>query len=108
MIRRSGIVVALMVLGVFRVNAGSQDSHPYGPRFKGTAQAQILARQAPVNDGNAIRYWNRIACDASGLDPTQVVPGENRVFGEQFGPCRAARAMAIVQIAVFDAVNAIV
>jgi hypothetical protein len=105
--RRSGIVVALMVLGVFRLNAGSENGHPYGPRFKGTAQAQILARQEPVNDGNSIRYWNRIACDASGLDHTPVLPGENRVFGEQFGPCRAARAMAIVQIAVFDAVNAI-
>ena len=34
-------------------------------------------------------------------------PGENRVFGEQLGPGRAARAMAIVHIAIFDAVNAI-
>jgi hypothetical protein len=30
-----------------------------------------------------------------------------RVFGEQLGPARASRAMAIVHIAMFDAVNAI-
>ncbi|HEY5908576.1 MAG TPA: chloroperoxidase [Vicinamibacteria bacterium] len=53
------------------------------------------------------RYWNQIAIDASGLDHTPVAPGETRVFGEQIGPGRSSRAMAIVHIAVFDAVNAI-
>jgi hypothetical protein len=53
------------------------------------------------------RHWNKIAVDASGLDHTPVAPGEARVFGEQFGPLRSSRAMAIVHIAVFDAVNAI-
>jgi membrane-associated phospholipid phosphatase len=55
-----------------------------------------------------IKHWNQVAIDASGLDHTPVAPGEDRVFGEQVGPGRAARAIAIVQIAVFDAVNAIV
>src|SRR5262249_196330 len=32
---------------------------------------------------------------------------ETRVFGEQYGPTHASRAMAIVHIAIFDAVNAI-
>jgi hypothetical protein len=54
-----------------------------------------------------VRYWNQVGIDASGLDHTAVAPGEQRVFGEQFGPCRASRAIAIVQIAIFDAVNAI-
>jgi hypothetical protein len=54
-----------------------------------------------------LRHWNRIAIDASGLDHTPVAPGQQRVFGEQIGPARASRAMAIVHIAVFDAVNAI-
>ena len=35
-------------------------------------------------------------------------PGENRVFGEQLGPGRASRAMAIVHIAMFDALDAVV
>src|SRR5205823_4050171 len=50
---------------------------------------------------------NQVAVDASGLDHTHPAPGENRVFGEQLGPCRASRAMAIVHIAIFDAVNAV-
>ena len=52
--------------------------------------------------------WNSIAIDASGLDHTPVAPGDTRVFGEQLGPCRAARAIAIVHIAMFEAINAIV
>ena len=40
-------------------------------------------------------------------DHTPVEPGERRVFGEQLGPGRASRAIAIVHIAIFDAVNAI-
>jgi hypothetical protein len=56
---------------------------------------------------DAVRRWNAIAIDASGLDHTPVAPGEVRVFGEQFGPGRSSRAMAIVHIAIFDAVNAI-
>jgi membrane-associated phospholipid phosphatase len=51
--------------------------------------------------------WNAIAIDASGLDHTPVQVGETRVFGEQLGPHRSSRAMAIVHIAIFDAVNAI-
>jgi hypothetical protein len=56
---------------------------------------------------NWVRHWNQVAVDASGLDHTPPANGENRVFGEQFGPLRASRAMAIVHIAIFDAVNAI-
>lgn len=54
-----------------------------------------------------LRNWNEIALDASGLDHTPVAPEENRVFGEQLGPARSSRAMAIVHIAMFDAINAI-
>jgi hypothetical protein len=54
-----------------------------------------------------VRRWSEIAIDASGLDHTPVTPGEQRVFGEQYGPTRSSRAMAIVHIAIFDAVIAI-
>jgi hypothetical protein len=57
---------------------------------------------------DTIRRWNEIAIDASGLDHTPVSPGENRVFGEQLGPGRSSRAMAIVHIAMFDTVNSVV
>ena len=52
-------------------------------------------------------YWNQVAIDASVLDHTQPVAPETRVFGEQLGPVRTSRALAIVHIAIFDAVNAI-
>jgi hypothetical protein len=63
---------------------------------------------APFNHRTRLIHWNRIAIDASGVDHTPVAPGEDRVFGEQIGPGRAARAIAIVHIAIFDAVNSIV
>ncbi|MGE9269173.1 MAG: phosphatase PAP2 family protein [Verrucomicrobiales bacterium] len=53
----------------------------------------------------SVRRWNKIAVDASGLDHTPVAEGEDRVYGEQLGPCRASRAMAIVHIALFEAHN---
>lgn len=60
-----------------------------------------------INSVARLRNWNRIAIDTSGLDHTAVAPGETRIFGEQLGPVRSIRAMAIVHIAVFEAVNAI-
>lgn len=51
--------------------------------------------------------WNQIAIDATGRDHKPVAPGENRVFGHQLGPCRASRAMAIVHIAIYDAIVSI-
>ncbi len=82
----------------------------FGPRLEPAPEAREAARLAPRRRGDAaswIRAWNRIAIDASGIDHTPVAPGESRVFGEQLGPGRASRAMAIVHIAIFDAVNAI-
>ena len=61
--------------------------------------------EVPVWDN--LRRWNQIAIDATGLDHTPVAPGEARTFGEQLGPGRASRAMAIVHIAMFDVMNAI-
>ena len=54
-----------------------------------------------------LRRWNQIAIDATGFDHTPVAPGEARTFGEQLGPGRASRAMAIIHIAMFDVMNAI-
>jgi hypothetical protein len=55
-----------------------------------------------------VRRWNEIAVNASGLDHTPVAVGEDRIFGQQLGPGRSARATAIVHIAIFDSLNAIV
>ena len=82
-----------------------------GPRFNAKQHIgeapRPRARWRGPDSTDRLRYWNEIAINASGLDHTPVAPGENRVFGEQIGPGRSSRAMAIVHIAVFDAVNAV-
>src|SRR4051812_26127318 len=64
---------------------------------------KISARSAD----DSLHRWNLIAINASGLDHTPVVPGDDRIFGQQLGPTRASRAVAIVHIAMADAVAAI-
>jgi PAP2 superfamily len=86
-------------------------SAAWGPNYVYVEPPQTLAalQEALPAQGmdERIRHWNRIAIDASGLDHTPLRPGETgRVFGEQLGPGRASRAMAIVHIAIFEVVNA--
>jgi hypothetical protein len=47
--------------------------------------------------------WNHLALDASALDHTT----SSGFYGEQFGPTRTSRALAIIHLAMFEAVNAI-
>src|SRR5438876_11996374 len=69
----------------------------YGPEFH--RQPAVSSNKNPNVASDVLHRWNRIAIDATGLDHTPVAPGENRVFGEQLGPGRSSRAMAIVHIA---------
>jgi len=81
-----------------------------GPHYGAAPRVRAAPTRSPRPGGGStdeVRYWNEIAINASGLDHTPVAPGENRVFGEQLGPGRSSRAMAIVHIAIFEAVNAI-
>src|SRR6266536_1469761 len=75
----------------------------YGPLFHPQPD---LADNAKKFAHYPVHRWNQIAIDAAGLDHTPVALGEHRTFGEQLGPGRASRAMAIVHIAIFDAINA--
>src|SRR5215471_906581 len=77
----------------------------YGPRF----HPRSGPRRSPQPQAarSWVHHWNGIAIDATGIDHTPVEPGEQRVFGENLGPGRSSRAMAIVHIAIFDVVNAI-
>jgi hypothetical protein len=90
--------------------AGFRDGHreALGPLFEAAPNFRAGARHESRTGTYSVRHWNEIAINGSGLDHTPVAPGENRVFGEQLGPGRSSRAMAIVHIAIFDAVNAIV
>jgi len=69
-------------------------------------QRNVLSRTA-YDTADRIWLWNEITTDSTAIDHTPVQPGETRVFGEQFGPARSARAMAIAHIALFEAVNAV-
>lgn len=66
-----------------------------------------LPPRIPADAFDRLFMWNEIALDTTAIDHTPVQQGEPRVFGEQFGPTRSSRAMAIVHIAMFEAVNAV-
>jgi hypothetical protein len=69
---------------------------------------EARASSHQMSGAELVRRWNGIAIDASGLDHTPNGPGVPvHTFGEQFGPTRSSRAMAIVHIAMFDSINAI-
>ena len=114
---RQGLASVLIVLTpLFAANAPAATSRGIdqylGERFEArTDSSPGIASIAPVRRGSSaadtLRYWNAVAVNASGLDHTPLTSGEARVFGEQLGPGRSSRAMAIVHIAMFDAANSI-
>jgi hypothetical protein len=65
-----------------------------------SAQADLSQQKASPPGVAWLLRWNQIAIDASGADHAGA--------REQLGPGRSARAMAIVHIAIFDALNAAV
>jgi hypothetical protein len=108
--RPKGIIAAVSLLALSlavpvwggEFSRGINDA--LGPRYNpGSHQAPRLEHRGL----DSVRRWNAIAIDASGLDHTPVASGETRIFGEQLGPARSSRAMAMVHIAIFDAVIAI-
>ena len=127
MIRRTTLTIAAFAFGLIAGNAlaqhgvsdtlvsqaqgfrnGVQDA--LGPLYRENPYAERAGKRPSRHDTTPLgmaRHWNEMAIDASGLDHTPVANGEARVFGEQLGPARASRAMAIMHIAIFDAVNAI-
>ena len=80
-----------------------------GPHFNSNQRPppSVPIETLAASAADVVARWNQIAIDASGLDHTPVGANDPRVFGEQLGPARASRAMAIVHIAMFDSVNAI-
>lgn len=88
-----GLLEATAVAGAFVASpagAFNPDNIPPSPGMD-------LENPKPTTD--SVRRWNGIALDAVGIDSAR--------YNEQAGPTRSSRALAIVQIAVFDAVNAI-
>src|SRR6202163_3416185 len=126
MIRRTTLTITAFVFGLIACNAlaqhGASDAlapqaqgfhnvqDALGPLYRENPYAERPRKRPSRHDKTPLgmtRHWNEVAIDASGLDHTPVANGEARVFGEQLGPARASRAMAIMHIAMFEAVNAI-
>ena len=99
----AGLVLSVLTVA-FGTNHGFNDV--FGPLFH--PAPGVPHPGGPRRGLDSLHRWNVIAMNASGLDHTPVAPGENRVFGEQLGPGRSSRAMAIVHIAMFDALDAVV
>ncbi|NOT60223.1 MAG: phosphatase PAP2 family protein [Acidobacteria bacterium] len=88
----------------------NRQENALGPRLKPAQQLPPLLRRPPALGTDTLarlEHWNELAINAAGLDHTPVAIGEQHVFGEQLGPGRSSRAMAIVHIAIFDAMNAV-
>ncbi|MGX4642831.1 vanadium-dependent haloperoxidase [Massilia sp. SYSU DXS3249] len=92
----------------------SADSHPPigGPTYQTQPGTRELPpRYTPPAGPNArarLAYWNEVAQRAIAVDHTPAVVGNVVQRAQQLGPTRTSRAMAIVHIAVYDALNAIV
>src|SRR5437868_7667301 len=106
--KTSSTSVLVLVLLAFASSVSQGQHAVYGPLYTVAPQLDMTQRQGSRKGLDAVRRWNQIAIDASGLDHTPPAAGENRVWKEQLGPCRASRAIAIVHIAMFDAVTAVV
>ena len=95
----------LLTLAAPSLSRAQSFREAFGQRFSGNQTERASGPRAGLD---VVRRWNQIAIDASGLDHSPTGVGGPHTFGEQLGPARASRAMAIVHIAMFDAVNAIV
>ena len=113
---RASILAALILGGgaLAVAQSAAPDDGFWGPLFEFTRAPRSVEQQpqseqfdSDLSGAGRLRHWNQIAIDASGLDHTPLAPGEDRAFGEQLGPGRSSLALAIVHIAVHDALNAI-
>src|SRR5690349_1786024 len=106
--KKASLLLLGLVLSILPFASGTNHEFNdlFGPLFH--PAAHVPPPVGPRQGLDSLHRWNVIAINASGLDHTPVAPGENRVFGEQLGPGRASRAMAIVHIAMFDALDAVV
>src|SRR3989442_14619863 len=103
--RFSSAILLALCLSFSNNTSALSFSDFFGSRFNGVQTTRTAL--APKNALDSIHRWNAIAINASGLDHTPVAPGEIRTFGEQLGPGRSSRAIAIVHIAIFDSVNTV-
>jgi len=87
-------------LCAFAVGLLDVQGQALGPLYQPSPNLDPSPRHGPRNGLDPVRRWNQIAIDASGFDHAGA--------REQLGPGRASRAIAIVHIAMFDTINAVI
>jgi hypothetical protein len=111
----------LCVVSAALSGAAARAADALGPASSAEFQALLAAQEkksavtydqrtlsvVPQSTYQRLFAWNEEALDTTAIDHTPPGPNAGYVFGQQFGPTRSARAMAIVHIAMFEAVNAV-
>jgi len=110
---RAVLLCCLMLMSLFGPPA-SAGSHPPiggGPDYRvqpGTRELPPRYAAPPGPNARArLAYWNEVALRANAVDHVPSIVDNAALAAEQLGPTRTSRVMAIVQIAVYDALNAI-
>ncbi|HEX9172309.1 MAG TPA: hypothetical protein VF861_06580 [Telluria sp.] len=114
---RIKLLACTLLIALYAATASAQHHRPPGPRVgdpqyltqSGThAPPPRYAAPAGPNPTARLAYWNERALSAIAVDHTPPVVASVSPVAEQLGPTRTSRVLAIVHIAVYDAVNAIV
>src|SRR5439155_4607517 len=71
----------------------------FGLLYQTDPQVAAGPRHGPRKELDSVRRWNEIAMDCGAID--------HGTLRQQLGPGRLSRALAIVHIASFDALNAV-
>ena len=104
--KRCAAVAALLVAaGLAPARETAANAVPGVVQAPGAAPAAV--RSADAGTTRRVAYWARAMLKAVEYDYVPPAAGENRAYLQQPGPTYVSRAMAIVQLAVFDALNAV-
>jgi hypothetical protein len=107
------VLSCAILINLFASNADAEPLRLPGtpPRYAtqpGTRELPFR-HSAPAGPNATARlaWWNEAMLSANAVDHTPPLAGAPALGAEQGGPTRTSRAFAIVQIAVYDALNAI-
>jgi membrane-associated phospholipid phosphatase len=105
------LLTPALLYGARDAQARMHDTPLPGPTYRTRPRTtELPLRYSPPagpDPSRRLAYWNEVALRAVAVDATPPYPGQSPVTFEQLGPTRASRALAIVHLAIFDALNAI-